>query len=111
MDVVMTQKRTHRVGAITAGASLVGFGIVFLLQQFMALDFVFIIKFWPLVLIGLGAQYQKGNGNRRDRGKAHYAVALNGFSCLTDKIFFTAQTHTRILRSFHREQFYRALWL
>lgn len=56
MDAVMTQKRTHRVGAITAGISLVGFGIVFLLQQFMALDFVFIIKFWPLVLIGLGVE-------------------------------------------------------
>ncbi|MBQ9342087.1 MAG: hypothetical protein IJT81_07000 [Lachnospiraceae bacterium] len=56
MDVVMTKKRTHRVGAITAGASLVGFGVVFLLQQFMNLDFTFIIKFWPLVLIGLGAE-------------------------------------------------------
>lgn len=56
MDVVMTKKRTHRVGAITAGASLVGFGIVFLLQQFLALDFVFIIKFWPIILISLGVE-------------------------------------------------------
>ena len=87
MDAIMTQKRTHRVGAITAGASLVGFGIVFLLQQFLALDFVFIIKFWPLILISLGAEvivssFMEEGRYKYDKGAIAIIILMMGFAFL-----------------------------
>lgn len=87
MDAVMTQKRTHRVGVITAGASLVGFGIVFLLQQFMELDFVFIIKFWPLILISLGAEvivssFMEEGTYKYDKGAIAIIILMMGFAFL-----------------------------
>jgi len=85
MEAVMTQKRTHRVGVITAGASLVGFGIVFLLQQFMELDFVFIIKFWPLILISLGAEvivssFMEEGTYKYDKGAIAIIILMMGFA-------------------------------
>ena len=87
MDVVMTQKRTHRVGVITAGASLVGFGIVFLLQQFMSFDFVFIIKFWPLILISLGVEvivssFMEEGTYKYDKGAIAIIILMMGFAFL-----------------------------
>ena len=87
MDVVMTKKRTHRVGAITAGASLVGFGIVFLLQQFLALDYVFIIKFWPLILISLGVEvivssFMEEGTYKYDKGAIAIIILMMGFAFL-----------------------------
>ncbi|MBQ1870568.1 MAG: hypothetical protein II147_00085 [Lachnospiraceae bacterium] len=83
----MTKKRTHRVGAITAGASLVGFGVVFLLQQFMNLDFVFIIKFWPLILISLGfevivSSFMEEGTYKYDKGAIAIIILMMGFAFL-----------------------------
>ncbi len=87
MDAVMTRKRTHRVGVITAGISLVGFGIVFLLQQFMSLDFVFIIKFWPLILISLGVEvivssFMEEGTYKYDKGAIAIIILMMGFAFL-----------------------------
>lgn len=45
--------RIHRVGSYTAGLSMVGFGILFLLHYFWKnLDYERIFSLWPLILIG-----------------------------------------------------------
>ena len=49
--------RTHRVGAITAGCSMIIFGVLFLLH--VALDLISyrtIFSLWPLMLVGLGTE-------------------------------------------------------
>ncbi len=49
--------RTHRVGSITAGIALVGFGALFIAHMFMpALSYDFIYSLWPVILIGLGIE-------------------------------------------------------
>lgn len=49
--------RIHRVGSITAGLSMVGFGIMFLLHTFGNLvSYQFIFSLWPIMLIGMGLE-------------------------------------------------------
>lgn len=49
--------RIRRVGSVTCGASLIVFGILFLLSSFLQeLDYSFILHFWPVILIGLGTE-------------------------------------------------------
>lgn len=47
--------RTRRVGTLSAGVVLVGFGVVFLLRMALpTLSFGAVLSFWPIVLILLG---------------------------------------------------------
>lgn len=49
--------RIKRVGSITCGISLIVFGVLFLLSSFLKQpDYRFILHFWPVILIGLGAE-------------------------------------------------------
>ncbi len=49
--------RTHRVGSITAGLSMVGFGVMFLLHLFFDLvDYQLMFSLWPVMLILLGIE-------------------------------------------------------
>jgi hypothetical protein len=49
--------KTRRVGTITCGIVLVLFGILFLLNGFLPmLNYAFIFRLWPLVLVSLGAE-------------------------------------------------------
>lgn len=49
--------RTHRVGTITTGISLIAFGVMFLLHLFVnTISYDLIFKLWPVVLIGLGIE-------------------------------------------------------
>ena len=51
------QVRTHRVGSITAGLSMIVFGVLFILHLFIgALDYTMIFRLWPLMIIGLGVE-------------------------------------------------------
>ena len=51
------QIRTHRVGSITAGLSMIVFGVLFILHLFIgALDYTMIFRLWPLMIIGLGVE-------------------------------------------------------
>ncbi len=57
--------RVHRVGCVTFGMVLVITGVIFLLQQFLPnLDCRIILRFWPIVLIGLGIEVLLGNRQR-----------------------------------------------
>ncbi|MDY2627549.1 MAG: DUF5668 domain-containing protein [Lachnospiraceae bacterium] len=49
--------KIRRVGSITCGISLVIFGVLFLLSSFTdQLDYSLILRFWPVILIGLGLE-------------------------------------------------------
>lgn len=49
--------RTHRVGTVTLGLSLVIFGILFLTHMVIpVLRYETIFKFWPIMLIALGVE-------------------------------------------------------
>lgn len=51
------QVRTHRVGSITAGLSMIVFGVLFILHLFIgSLDYTLIFRLWPLMIIGLGLE-------------------------------------------------------
>lgn len=51
------QIRTHRVGSITSGLSMIAFGVIYAAHLFTdAISFEFIIKLWPFMIIGLGIE-------------------------------------------------------
>lgn len=46
-----------RVGSVTLGLTLVTFGVLFLLSAFIrSLNYLEIIKFWPVIFISLGIE-------------------------------------------------------
>ena len=54
--------RTHRVGSVTAGLCMVGFGIMFLLHtlgNLVSYDFIF--NLWPFMFIVLGLEILLSN--------------------------------------------------
>ena len=53
----METVRTHKVGTITTGLSLIAFGVMFALHLFMnAISYEIIFKLWPIILIGIGVE-------------------------------------------------------
>ena len=51
------QIRTHRVGSITTGLSMIAFGVLFILHLFIgSLDYTLIFRLWPIMMIGLGVE-------------------------------------------------------
>lgn len=49
--------RTHRVGTITTGSSMIVFGILFLLHLLgNIISYRLIFSLWPIMLIGLGTE-------------------------------------------------------
>ncbi len=54
--------RTHRVGSVTTGISMVGFGVLLLLHSlFGVISYNMIFALWPLILIGLGIELLLSN--------------------------------------------------
>lgn len=54
--------RTHRVGSVTTGISMVGFGVLLLLHSlFGMISYSIIFSLWPLILIGLGVELLLSN--------------------------------------------------
>ena len=54
--------RTHRVGTVTAGFCMVGFGIMLLLHNLLdVMDYEMILGLWPLILIGMGIELLLSN--------------------------------------------------
>lgn len=49
--------KTHRVGTLTLGVSLVIIGVLFLLHiVFPGISYTLIFRLWPVILIALGAE-------------------------------------------------------
>ena len=58
----MVTYRIHRVGSVTAGASMVVFGILLLIHTvFDFIDYQMVFSMWPLILIGLGIELLLSN--------------------------------------------------
>ena len=56
-DNVVTTYRSHRVGSVTAGLSMVGIGVMFLLHLlFDLVDYQMMFSLWPVMLILLGLE-------------------------------------------------------
>ena len=54
--------RTHRVGSVTSGLSMVGFGIMLLLHSLLGImNYEMIFSMWPLILIGMGIELLLSN--------------------------------------------------
>ena len=53
----VTTYRSHRVGSVTAGLSMVGIGVMFLLHLlFDLVDYQMMFSLWPVMLIILGLE-------------------------------------------------------
>ena len=56
-ETAMPSRRTRRVGGLTCGIAMVGFGILFLLNTlFGRIDYTTIFSLWLLLLICLGIE-------------------------------------------------------
>lgn len=59
--------RVRRVGSVTFGAVLVITGVMFLLQQFIPdMDCRLVLRFWPIILIGLGIEVLLGSRQKNE---------------------------------------------
>ncbi len=90
--------RNHRVGTLTAGITLIVFGLLFLGRLIIPdLEYSFIMSLWPLVLLFLGIEVivsyivNKEEKVRYDCGAVAliilltmFAMAMGGFELLTD---------------------------
>lgn len=77
--------RTHRVGSLTAGFSMIAFGVLFLLHGFgslLTLERIFC--FWPVILIGLGLELLASNAMGKklvyDKGAVFLLILMSFFS-------------------------------
>ena len=53
----VTTYRSHRVGSVTAGLTMVGYGVMFFLHLFLDLvDYQMMFSLWPVMLILLGLE-------------------------------------------------------
>lgn len=77
--------RIHRVGSITTGIAMVVFGILCILQNFVAvLDYSVILSLWPLIVIGMGVEILlSGSSNRQfvyDKASVFLLFVMSGFA-------------------------------
>lgn len=69
--------RTHRVGSLTAGFSMVAFGIMFLVHMIVpALTYGMICRFWPVMLILLGVELLISNVIKKELVYDKAAIVL-----------------------------------
>lgn len=72
----------RRVGSISLGICLIGYGVMFLLHMFWNLSYTFISQIWPVLFILLGLEVLTGSFVHRDT-----KIRLDFFACIM--IFIT----------------------
>lgn len=76
--------RTRRVGSLTAGLSMVVFGVLFILQGFVStITYVTILQIWPVILIGMGIELLLSNFSEKyvyDKGAIVLLLVLAVFA-------------------------------
>lgn len=79
----------RRVGTLTAGVTMVGFGVLMLLRYlFPQLDYRFIFCLWPLILILIGVEillsyaFNREEKLRYDGGAIFLVILLTFFSMI-----------------------------
>lgn len=80
-------EREHRVGSITAGVSLIIWGIAFILNEIGVIsDMATIMKLWPLILVGIGVEIlicnRKVVNIIYDKGAVFLMILMTGFSMM-----------------------------
>ena len=56
-DNAVTTYRSHRVGSVTAGICMIGYGVMFLLHLFFDIvEYQMMFSLWPVMLILLGLE-------------------------------------------------------
>ncbi len=81
----VTTYRSHRVGSVTAGLSLVGIGVMFLLHLFFDIvDYQMMFSLWPVMLILLGLELLLSNlSNKKivyDKAAIFLLIVMTFFS-------------------------------
>lgn len=76
--------RAHRVGSITAGLSMIVFGVLLLLHSlFELISYHVIFSLWPLILIGLGLELLFSNFSEKkivyDKGAVFILIIMTFF--------------------------------
>lgn len=81
--------RTHKVGTITLGLTLVACGVVFLLHAFVPIiSFATICGFWPIIFIILGLEILISNWRDKegtfiyDKGSIFLTFIVTGFAMI-----------------------------
>jgi len=79
--------RVHRVGSITAGASMVLWGVLFILYELRVIaELNIVLKLWPLILVGLGTEILWYNAKEDnliyDKGAVLMMAIMSAFSML-----------------------------
>ena len=83
-----TSVRERRVGSVTAGLTLIVFGLLFLLHMFVDnISYRMILQLWPVILISLGieiliSQVQKGRAYVYDKGAVVIMIFMMVFAMI-----------------------------
>lgn len=98
--------RTHKVGTITLGVTLIVCGIVFLLQSFIPfISFSMICRFWPVIFIILGLEILISNVRDKegtfiyDKGSIFLTFLITGFAMILgfiNQCLIMAEQHINI---------------
>lgn len=100
MEMLVEQKskceeRIHRVGSVTTGLSMIGWGVLFILYEVQVItDLAVVLKLWPAILIGLGIEMlwynARGKNLIYDKGAVFILILMTGFSLMmafADQVF------------------------
>jgi len=77
----------HRVGSITAGVSMIIWGVIFILHEInIIVDLRIALRLWPLILVGLGVEILWFNVRRKniiyDKAAVFLMIIMTGFSMM-----------------------------
>ena len=100
----VTIYRSHRVGSVTAGLSMIGFGVMFLLHLlFDMVDYRMMFSLWPVILILLGVELLLSNFSAKkivyDKAAIFLLIVMTFFSmgmAVVDACFRWAELYMRI---------------
>lgn len=78
--------KTHRVGTLTLGITLITFGVLFLLRIFLpGLSFTIIFRLWPVIFIFLGLEILIANFIQKEE---HFIYDKTAIALTVILIFF-----------------------
>ena len=100
----VTVYRSHRVGSVTAGLSMIGFGIMFLLHLlFDMVDYRMMFSLWPVILILLGVELLLSNFSAKkivyDKAAIFLLIVMTFFAmgmAVAEECFRWAELYMRI---------------
>lgn len=81
------EERVHRVGSVTTGISMIGWGALFVLYEVHVItDLALVLKLWPVILISLGVEIlcynARGKNLIYDKGAVFILILMTGFSLM-----------------------------